>query len=134
MGLYLIIISVRINGNSNMNLILAVILNKILMILICKPLIFKNIFDSLQEIIRKVQKTKRIEHLLNKCRDHLKGWIGPTNNILQTKYIPISSFYLSQAEHRPLSQLRVMRDVQASLKKRLETNSVRCAKSQIIVV
>mgnify|MGYP005736438081 CR=1 FL=1 len=76
MGLYLIIISVRINGNSNINLILAVILDKILMILICKPLIFKNIFilaifDSLQEIIRKVQKTKRIEHLLNKCRDHL---------------------------------------------------------------
>ena len=41
----------------------------------------------------------------------------------------ISSFYLSQTEHRPLSQLRVMRDVQASMKKTLETNSVRCAKS-----
>ena len=45
------------------------------------------------------------------------------------KYRPISSFYLSQTENRPLSQLRVMRDVQASVKKTLETNIVRCAKS-----
>ena len=49
------------NGNWNIISILAVILGKILMILICKPLIFKNIFmlvnfDSLEEIIRKVQK------------------------------------------------------------------------------
>ena len=100
MGIYLIIISVRINGNSTMNLISAVILDKIQMILICKPLIFKNIFilaifDSLQEIIRKVQKTKRIEQLLNKCRDHLNDWIGPNNIILQTKYILIKMcFYL----------------------------------------
>ena len=84
MGLYLIIISVRINGNLNINLILAVILDKILMILICKPLILKNIFilvifDSSQEIIRKVQK-----------KVHLNGWIGP-NNILQTKYILIKN-------------------------------------------
>ena len=43
MGLYLIIISVRINGSLNMNLILEVVRQKILMILICKPLIFKNI-------------------------------------------------------------------------------------------
>ena len=76
MGLYLIIISVRINGNSNINLISAVILDKIQMVLFCKQLIFKNIFilvifDSLEEVIRKVQMRKRIEHPFNKCKDHL---------------------------------------------------------------
>ena len=75
---------------------LSVILNKILMMLLCKPLIFKNIFilvifDSLEEIIRKVQKTKRIEHSLNKCRVHSNDLIGPNNIKFQTKYILIKN-------------------------------------------
>ena len=40
-----------------------------------------------------------------------------------------ASFYLSQTEQGPLSHFRAMRDVQASMKKTLETNSVRGAKS-----
>ena len=39
-------------------------------------------------------------------------------------------YYLSQTEHRLLSQLKVMRDVQASMKKKLDTNSVRGANSR----
>ena len=45
------------------------------------------------------------------------------------KWRPISSLYLSQTEHRPMSQLKFMRDFEASMKKTLETNRVRCAKS-----
>ena len=42
------------------------------------------IFDSLEEIIRKLLMTTRIEHPLNKCRDHFQrlNWSTGSNFII----------------------------------------------------
>ena len=115
-GLYLIIISVRIYGNFNINLILAVILDKIWMILLCKPLILQTyIFDKNIFGLNYVVWTDSVVQMISAFIKQMFCLLNFPNDFLQTVKIARIKIFL-KINGLQINIIRILSRITAKIK------------------